>query len=202
VTKTMSRPRAGPPVFIERKAPEAQDVTRGLLVAGVRHVTQTTLCCGWLLLGMAVGCGSEGTECCDDDGLGAGGAACTPEAQQISGTVLNVSTVELAGGSESPGSLEWQLLTGPGDVDAVFPNGAAPASIADSDFAADRVVLGPWNPSLEFAVDDARDLVIGAMPFCSGADLGPVGYVVHGTTRNTLRVASCPYTGPVPCNAP
>jgi hypothetical protein len=101
----MSRPRAGPPVFIERKAPEAQDVTRGLLVAGVRH-------------------------------------------------------------------------------------------------AADRVVLGPWNPSLEFAVDDARDLVIGAMPFCSGADLGPVGYVVHGTTRNTLRVASCPYTGPVPCNAP
>ena len=96
--------------------------------------------------------------------------------------------------------LAW--VRGSADVTAAFPAGDAPVAVASVDFTVDRVVLALSNPAIEFAVDDGAALVVGEEQLCQGVAPRCSAYVVHGTTRDTLDVQACPYTGPEPCTAP
>ncbi len=126
---------------------------------------------------------------------------CTPEGQEVSGTVLTFDSYPVATGSEcdlSPAT----LLTSEAAVDAAFPGVGVPTELEDIDFAVDRVVMGSSNPALQFVVDDGTDLVLADELFCQGMAPSCVAYVVRGTQRNTLRVLHCPYRGPDPCLVP
>ena len=148
------------------------------------------------LLGVLIvtACSTSSTDHCAN-----GACACTPEAQQVAGTVLTFMPVELGIGGTSCTS---QLLASSADVMAAFPGGSAPAAVKATDFSVDRIVLGTSNPALEFAVDDGAQLVVGDEMLCQGVAPQCTAYIIHGTTRATFRVATCPYTGPNPCTAP
>ena len=139
------------------------------------------------------GAGGDGCAGCDAP------AACTPEGQAVAGIGLTFESVTI---NSFASECQGRLLRSGADVALAFPAGDAPAEVASADFAVDRVVLGLSNPALRFAVDDGVDLVIGEELLCQGAAPSCMAFVIHGTTRDTLRVASCPYRGPDPCLAP
>jgi len=94
------------------------------------------------------------------------------------------------------------VLASTADVANAFPNNDAPSEVMNTDFSRDRVVLGTSNPVIEFAVDDGTGIVVGEEQLCQGIAPSCMAYIVHGTTKTTLSVIACPYTGPDPCLAP
>lgn len=152
----------------------------------------------WILV-FAAACSTRAGAGADGGaGSDAAGPSCTPEGQHVTGTTLMVTPVDAMGAS----SCSSRLLTSSADVAAAFPGSTPPADLASVDFSVDRVVLAASNPAVEFAVDDGTTLVVGEQGFCQGVAPYCVGYIVHNTVRSTLQVASCPYVGPMPCNAP
>jgi hypothetical protein len=131
---------------------------------------------------------------CTEAGCAAG---CTPEAQEIEGDRLELTAIGL---DLSAAQCPTRLVSSADELADVLPEDAA--SRIEVDFAVDRVVLGASNPTLVFAVDDGDRLVVGEETLCQGAAPRCVAYVVHGTARDSLRVAACPYLGPEPCLAP
>jgi hypothetical protein len=159
---------------------------------------------GLLLVAALAGCGDSESAGGGDGGHGCAGCdappACSPEGQAVAGIGLSFASVVIDSfASECQGG---RLLRSGADVAAAFPGGDAPEEVAGADFAVDRVVLALSNPALRFAVDDGVDLVIGEELLCQGAAPSCMAFVVHGTTRDTLRLVSCPYLGPDPCLAP
>jgi hypothetical protein len=127
-------------------------------------------------------------------------APCTPVDQDVHGTALTFTTIDvLATSSVSCNNL---ILTSSADVALAFPNGDAPPEVAQADFNVDRVFLSSSNPAVMFVVDDGTQLQVGEEQLCQGAAPRCTAHVVHATTRNTFRQVSCPYTGPDPCLAP
>ena len=145
-------------------------------------------------------CGGKGG---GDDGAhaDASNAACTADNQGVHGVALDVTTVD-ALSSLVTSDCQNRLLTSTADVMSAFPNGDAPAEVAQTDFTVDRIVLASTNPTMRFAVDDGARLVVGEEPLCQGAAPWCVAYIIHGTTRNTIQIAACPYLGPNPCDVP
>ena len=113
--------------------------------------------------------------------------------------MLSFTIVDLMSGGPS---CSTRLLASSADVMAAFPAGDAPPEVGNADFSVDRVVLASSNPAIEFAVDDGAQLVVGEEMLCQGVAPQCQAYIVHGTTRTMLAVATCPYTGPDPCLAP
>lgn len=148
----------------------------------------------WLLIACAA-CGKVNQNGGDDTQL----PACTPEGQQVAGTELAFDEIDLSGSQPDTCS---GLLAGADDVAAAFPQQDEPPALDAVDFSTDRVVLSLSNPQIEFAVDDGAELVVGEEQLCQGVAPTCVAYVVHGVTRGTLAIDSCPYTGPDPCTAP
>jgi hypothetical protein len=155
-----------------------------------------------LAMTLVFGCGGKGGG--GDDGSHADAsapAACTADNEGVHGVGLDITPVD-ALSSLVTSDCQNRLLTSTADVMSAFPNGDAPADVAQTDFTVDRIVLASTNPTMRFAVDDGTRLVVGEEPLCQGAAPWCVAYIIHGTTRNTLQIAACPYLGPDPCMAP
>src|SRR5262245_33635900 len=145
----------------------------------------------WLLLvALVLSCG----------GSHSSNAACTPDGQRIQGTVLTFTPVDVS--SSTQGFCNNRLLTSGADVANAFPNGDAPAQVANADFSVDRVFLAVSNPAVMFVVDDGSQLVVGQEQLCQGAAPQCTAHIIHATTKNSVRDLACPYTGPDPCLAP
>ena len=137
------------------------------------------------------------------DGLGADAdeaAACTAEGQEVAGSTLEMASYQVLGlsGDECP----TELFVSAGHLAEAFPTSDIPLEVLETDFSRDRVLLHTENPVVRFAVDDGEALVIGEELLCQGAYPSCMVYVIHGSTRGTLEVRSCPYRGPDPCLAP
>jgi len=126
-------------------------------------------------------------------------APCTPVGQDVHGTVLTYTTIDVPNFSGNCSNL---ILTSSADVALAFPNGNAPQEVAQADFNVDRVLLSSSNPAVMFVVDDGSQLQVGEEQLCQGAAPQCMAHVLHATIRNTFRAVSCPYTGPDPCLAP
>jgi len=151
----------------------------------------------WLLvLASLLGCGDRD----DSQNDGSVAAECTAENEHVQGAALEVTPVYI--NSLLALDCSNRLFVQASDVMDAFPNGDAPALVAQADFMIDRIVLASSNPILRFAIDDGAHVVVGAEPVCQGAAPSCVAYIIHGTTRNLLEVAACPYRGPSPCLAP
>jgi hypothetical protein len=126
-------------------------------------------------------------------------APCTPIDQNVHGTALTYTTVDL---NTFSGNCSNLILTSSADVAQAFPNNDAPPEVAQADFNVDRVFVSASNPAVMFIVDDGSQLQVGEEQLCQGAAPRCVAHVLHATTRNTWRQVTCPYTGPDPCLAP
>lgn len=163
-----------------------------------------------LLVGicLAVGCGGgdgdpDCGECETDDPLVDaavdGELACTADDRGVPGEERAFDAVHLLSFDIA---CDHVVLASAADVAAAFPGGDAPAEVTAVDFAVDRVVLAPSNPTVRFVVDDGSRLVVGEERLCLGAAPDCVAHIVHGTTRAVAVLESCPYRGPDPCLAP
>ncbi len=146
------------------------------------------------ILIVAVGCGGGGGGDVDSSIQ----ASCTPAGQEIEGTVIEFTTVELAA---EPTSCSGDVLSSVAEVEAAFPGGA-PAELTAVDFGVARVILTLSNPVLRFVADDGAQIVLGEELLCQGAAPSCQAHIADGTTRDTATVHDCPYLGPDPCLAP
>lgn len=143
-----------------------------------------------LLLAVVVGCGG---------GESPAQAACTAEAQDVTGTAVTFETVDLGFIGQPPAT---HVVSSAAELASDFA-GTPPPEFADVDFATDRIVLGASNPALRFVILEASgDLVVGVELLCQGAAPSTIGYVLRDLTNDSLDLIDCPYTGPDPCLAP
>jgi len=125
--------------------------------------------------------------------------ACTPEAREVTGTVVAMGASAEFGMGAQCAPL---LIRNSTELTTVFnAQPPVPPAFANVDFTVDRIVIGSTNPAIRFVVDDGAQLVVGQQGFCQGAAPQCFGVIVH-STRDSMMVDSCPYVGPNPCNAP
>lgn len=139
-------------------------------------------------------CGSNGTDACANDAC-----ACTAAAQHSEGTALVFTPVTL---TSSVPNCSTVLVSTTAQLAAAFPNDDAPPEILAVDLSVDRIVMGSSNPQIDYAVDDGMKITVGQEMLCQGVAPQCMAYIVRATTRDTLGIQMCPYTGPDPCLAP